>query len=365
MTIFLAENIKRLRRERELTQEALAEYLGVTFQSVSNWERGESYPDITLLPEIAQFFKVSTDDLLGMGKAEAQKKINEYLGLYENMRIKDTHLVFEQFSQAVKDFPSDFRIAVRYMELLMCEKTTDDATELEKISRDIYSIYENIQNHCTDDSIRMWAKRLICQHLHTKAHYTGNNDYQLQTEKIIAEMPELTDTRDYLSTMLITDIKKHYEACSRAIEGCLFLTDNAVSHLCYYDDAFSAEYKIEAVKKMITIFNIIYTDGNYGKNWLNMIYNYGHLVHLYAEINDTENAIESLRLCAETARKYDSLPEITERSCQFFENTEYKKIQRGKTMCQRMKYLITEKYPLSDEFRENKEFREIMQLFED
>ena len=56
MTIYLSENIKRLRRENNLTQETLAEFLGVTFQSVSNWERGESYPDITILPEIASFF---------------------------------------------------------------------------------------------------------------------------------------------------------------------------------------------------------------------------------------------------------------------------------------------------------------------
>ena len=61
MTVYLGENIKKLRREKELTQETLAEFLGVTFQSVSNWERGESYPDITMLPEIAGFFKVSVD----------------------------------------------------------------------------------------------------------------------------------------------------------------------------------------------------------------------------------------------------------------------------------------------------------------
>ena len=57
MTVYLNESIKKLRRERNLTQEALAEFLGVTFQTVSNWERGESYPDITMLPEIASFLR--------------------------------------------------------------------------------------------------------------------------------------------------------------------------------------------------------------------------------------------------------------------------------------------------------------------
>lgn len=42
MNIYFSENIKKLRKERQLTQETLAEYLGVSFQAVSKWERGVS-----------------------------------------------------------------------------------------------------------------------------------------------------------------------------------------------------------------------------------------------------------------------------------------------------------------------------------
>lgn len=49
MKILIGDNIRRLRRQGSITQEQLAEMLGVTCAAVSKWERGETYPDITLL----------------------------------------------------------------------------------------------------------------------------------------------------------------------------------------------------------------------------------------------------------------------------------------------------------------------------
>jgi transcriptional regulator with XRE-family HTH domain len=59
------ERIAFLRKQSKLTQEQLATALGVTNQSVSKWESGQCCPDIQLLPEIARFFHISTDLLLG------------------------------------------------------------------------------------------------------------------------------------------------------------------------------------------------------------------------------------------------------------------------------------------------------------
>lgn len=64
----IGRRISRLRKEKDMTQPALADIMGVSFQAVSNWERGASMPDIGKLPELAQALGVSVDELLGGGR---------------------------------------------------------------------------------------------------------------------------------------------------------------------------------------------------------------------------------------------------------------------------------------------------------
>jgi transcriptional regulator with XRE-family HTH domain len=73
LLLFLSENLKKYRVLKGLTQEDVAEYLSVTPQSVSKWERGESYPDITFLPALANIFETSIDLLIGMDTIRAEK----------------------------------------------------------------------------------------------------------------------------------------------------------------------------------------------------------------------------------------------------------------------------------------------------
>ena len=70
--LYLSENLKKYRILKNLTQEDVAGYLGITPQSVSKWERGETYPDITLLPALANIFETSIDLLVGMDTIRAE-----------------------------------------------------------------------------------------------------------------------------------------------------------------------------------------------------------------------------------------------------------------------------------------------------
>lgn len=74
MKLSIGKNIREYRRKNDMTQEDFAARLGVSYQSVSRWENGTTYPDIELLPAIAELLSCSVDDLMGIPNAEKEKQ---------------------------------------------------------------------------------------------------------------------------------------------------------------------------------------------------------------------------------------------------------------------------------------------------
>jgi transcriptional regulator with XRE-family HTH domain len=77
MKLTIGENIRNFRKKNDLTQETLADRLGVTYQSISRWENGTTYPDLELIPAIAEVLAVTVDELLGMPQIEKEKRAVE------------------------------------------------------------------------------------------------------------------------------------------------------------------------------------------------------------------------------------------------------------------------------------------------
>ena len=75
----IGNQIRSLRTQRGVTQEALAEKLGVSAQAVSKWERGSATPDIGLLPGISAFFGVSIDELFALSDDTRIERIQNML----------------------------------------------------------------------------------------------------------------------------------------------------------------------------------------------------------------------------------------------------------------------------------------------
>lgn len=73
----IGNKIKELRKKRSITQEQLGESIGVSFQAVSKWENGTALPDISLIPILAGFFCVTTDELLGFSLTEIEEEVEK------------------------------------------------------------------------------------------------------------------------------------------------------------------------------------------------------------------------------------------------------------------------------------------------
>lgn len=364
MTIYFGENLKRLRKDRELTQETLADFLGVSFQAVSKWERGETYPEITMLPAISSFFNVSIDDLLGADKVKDEQKVNEYLELYDKMKLKDISFTFNQYKNAVKEFPGDFRILIRYMQLLQEYKIRTLSLDLilasayEKTSKEIAKIYENIQNYCTDDSIRIWSKRIMISHLlwkydcicNEEGKYHVFDEYLQQAKEIIDTLPAIGDSKEMMSL----DRENYYETHKNTLEELIFLLQGELFGYCFNN---SPQDRIKLYESLQVLLDLIYSNGDFGKNCFHRLYNYGYLGHLYHEVGDDENALKYLKTAAKYAKVLDNSPDVSERAKRFYN---YGPIHRETTASQFMKIVMTQHYPLTDEFKNTPQFKEII-----
>lgn len=109
MKVYLPENLRELRKSRNLTQEQLAEAMGVTVGAVSKWESGTSTPDIAVIMDLADFFNTSVDALLGF--TLQSPTLENTVRLLKELRIqKDYDRAFHQGEKALQKYPNSFSV---------------------------------------------------------------------------------------------------------------------------------------------------------------------------------------------------------------------------------------------------------------
>ena len=102
----LGEKIKFLRKQKNISQETLADHLGISFQSISKWENGISLPDVTMIPAIASFFGVSTDELFDFNLYEIEQQVTDICDEAYKYRFSDVEKSERILRDGLKDFPA-------------------------------------------------------------------------------------------------------------------------------------------------------------------------------------------------------------------------------------------------------------------
>jgi len=160
-TINIGENIKYLRKRKDITQEELAENLGISFQSISKWERGEGYPDITMLPDLADFFNISIDELLGAERISGGYFSDIYVQAHKYELNGDYDKAVELLRDTLKKYPKyNFDLMSKLASILL---RIDNNSEEGKICAEkAVKLCERALDGKISEKARATARAMLC-----------------------------------------------------------------------------------------------------------------------------------------------------------------------------------------------------------
>lgn len=184
--LYLSENLKKYRMLKNLTQEDVGVYLGITPQSVSKWERGESYPDITFLPALANIYETSIDLLIGMDTIRAQESIqNIHAKASAYQRNGDYEAAEKHYRDALLLYPNNPGMLLGLAGVLALKGDAKEAIELIERGLPLSS----------SEKQKATMRAILC-FLYQKA---GRPD---KANKLASELPHMRESREVIEPLI-------------------------------------------------------------------------------------------------------------------------------------------------------------------
>ena len=305
MKLKIGENIKTLRRANDATQEELAEILGVSFQSVSRWENGTCYPDMELLPTIADHFGVTVDRLLGVDDACEQAQVARYLERFQTAVSRgDINECITVAREGVAEYPNNYALLNKLMYALFLAGDEDGnipdwAENMKKYDAEITALGERIMKHCPDQEIRLEATaRLAFNHCEMGRKETGRAIYET--------LPSANQCREQQMWWCLNDDEKLPFTRNRIQTGFDILFAGMYSLLCYR--LLPDEALVEVCKKREALDALIYDGRPPVADWGAASFRC-NFAKVYLRLGRTPEALEQLRLAVESARAFDCRPD--------------------------------------------------------
>jgi len=371
MQVYFGESVRRLRREKGLTQEQLAAQLNVSFQTISNWERNESWPDLSMLPVLAGFFGVRTDDLLGVDRAEQEREITQLLdGFYSNAFIREGLLKYEvqkaRLKQLLKECPNDYRLWALHFSLITSLCPEDTAERVRARLPEVRPIYDNIMERCTNVGIRADVNGTMCHFLTRIVRNDPENcgKERAELERIVSELPDLYHTRQYVSTMHLARPSDEMKAvCQSSIMDLLGVFHGMVTHLMNHSDDEREDLRIRYV--LNDVYGVMFPDGDYGAMHGWAMGNWMRMTHRHATLEEFDEAFAAMRQAVELALRFDAQPQTMTHTSPMlrghvFEKPEWDSF--AETMRKQFTGALCYPWPWPEEFKADPRFGEILAM---
>ena len=287
MQLNLGTKIRELRRHDGRTQDNLAEALGVTAQAVSRWESGGSYPDMEMIPAIANYFHISIDELFGYHDEREEKikiildnatKIltNQGFTMYQGSLSEDVGECVNMLRAASEEFPNEPKILLKLAQALHmwgwnkygAKGHTSNSSGIIEDDVDY-----NSQNIYWQEAIRVYEKLLKCNPSSEDREiairqitplYCRMGEYE-KAKALANNQNALVISKEVLLPLAtIGEEKARYQG--ERIMALLSNLSFAISEAVATRPAVSSsEYGRQILLSVINVYETIFIDGNCGR----------------------------------------------------------------------------------------------------
>lgn len=326
MKQYFAETLRRLRRDADLTQDKLADFLGVSPQTISKWERAETYPDVETLPVLANYFHVTVDVLLGNELEKAEQEIDEWISKIHETGLRDENAALSLSKEAYRKFPYSYKIMDCYANSL--EAYCPNQTAWEEHRREIRRVSRILLENCTDDTLRSNAVAYMC--------WTAENpeDYRKWCESI----PEgIAFCREfYLEDYNTIDTEEGILLRQKNIRELMWWFIKKCDDLCgRRPDAppngprADTNTWIAEIEMKIAIYRGVFSGGDFLDAAWNMAWSYHELAEAYYEKGDINKVLDCLEQVAEYSSQCESIPAYAKHTSYLVNRLDYDENKLG------------------------------------
>ena len=360
----IGNTIKQLRRARDLTQEALAEILGVSSKAVSQWENDRTAPDLVQIPAICTYFDISADTLLGIETAQRRTARNTLFAAAQRLAQKGEHkAAAEAFACALARFPDDFEIMtfLNYSEFVCIEQGLYDEEDTKARRSACIRRNERILAVCTDDRLRYPAIASL-----VKTSFEDGDT--ARAEEMLKRLPDMADARNFVLPTMLSGIER-----IRAEQWLLFDVLHYIRRRMMWNfkdddgaDFYSREEMAERHRKVLSLFALFYEDGDIG-----FFHNDVQDAHLHLAVYEAENgndgeAISHLCAAAESAVAFADYcrGEAYVHTSLLFRGLDNRgdQVSRNTPQTNAEEVLAVMEHPVFNGIRESRAFAEIQQM---
>ena len=285
----IGSNIKKLRRERDITQEQLAEFLHLTPSAISQWETDRVLPDIQYLPKLAHLFKVSSDEILGINMEANDEEINriyqEVRELWCTARRSEAEKLCRE---GIERYPNAY---ILMEELAFNLSYSSDRKDIEES----IALFERIRSNVTDESTRNFALgNLIPMYMKIG---------EVEKAKQMAEsVPSQIYTKAGCRLMTLRGADWAWEMSmqiGRSFDDFIWKLRNLLNSFGDDHPMFTINEQLAMWQKIIDFVNTFYENGDFGFQEQLIINAHLRRAKLYIKLNEEDNALSELeKMCA-------------------------------------------------------------------